>query len=288
VNLVFAAAALRRHELVERTADEAVALFDEYQTTIPANAIELYRARSRLDRGRWAEARAIAARPASSRATLAPLAHAIEGLVAARRGAPDGLRLLERAWAEIREVPESAQHGTIRVALVEAAWVRGDRAEALGQLRAARETLATTRFARSAGELALWGLRHGLEPEAPPGAPEPVRMELAGEWRGAIGSWQELEAPYAAAGARAPRGPRRSTRAHPAGLTRREQEVLERLAAGATNPAIAAVLHVSERTVAHHVSAILGKLGAATRLAAVEHARARGLLSEDRQSSTQR
>jgi DNA-binding NarL/FixJ family response regulator len=64
--------------------------------------------------------------------------------------------------------------------------------------------------------------------------------------------------------------------------------VLERLAAGATNPAIAAVLHVSERTVAHHVSAILGKLGAATRLAAVEHARARGLLSEDRQSSTQR
>lgn len=68
---------------------------------------------------------------------------------------------------------------------------------------------------------------------------------------------------------------------HPAGLTRREQEVLEQLATGATNPAIAATLHLSERTVAHHVSAILAKLGAATRLAASEQARRRGLLSQD-------
>jgi DNA-binding NarL/FixJ family response regulator len=36
-----------------------------------------------------------------------------------------------------------------------------------------------------------------------------------------------------------------------------------------------------ERTVAHHVSAILAKLGAATRLAAIEQARSRGLLSQD-------
>jgi DNA-binding NarL/FixJ family response regulator len=57
--------------------------------------------------------------------------------------------------------------------------------------------------------------------------------------------------------------------------------VLERLASGATNPAIAAALHLSERTVAHHVSAILRKLAAPTRLAAVERARARGLLRQD-------
>jgi DNA-binding NarL/FixJ family response regulator len=71
-------------------------------------------------------------------------------------------------------------------------------------------------------------------------------------------------------------------------LTQREQEVLERLATGATNPAIAHELHLSERTVAHHVSAILRKLDAPTRLAAIEHARGRGLLPEDRQPSTQR
>ncbi|MGH2893808.1 MAG: response regulator transcription factor, partial [Solirubrobacteraceae bacterium] len=87
---------------------------------------------------------------------------------------------------------------------------------------------------------------------------------------------------------RVPRGPRRSTRAHPAGLTQREQDVLGRLATGATNPAIAAALHLSERTVAHHVSAILAKLGAPTRLAAVEQARARGLLPKDGQLDEQR
>ena len=53
------------------------------------------------------------------------------------------------------------------------------------------------------------------------------------------------------------------------------------LARGETNPGIAAALHLSERTVAHHVSAVLQKLGAPTRTAAVEQARSRGLLAQD-------
>lgn len=325
VNLVFVAATLRRHELLEEAAAEALALFDDYQTTIPANAIELYRARSRLDRGRWDEALATARRRDSSRATLTPDSRTIEGLVALRRGVPDGAHRLQQAWAEIQDVPESARHGSIRVAQIEGGWLRGDHAEVTRGLHAARDTPAVGRFARTAAELAVWGLRHGLELAAPPGAPEPVKRELAGDWRGAIAAWHELKAPYeaalaalpgderaaraavaalhelgasaaarafarhrAATGANAPRGPRRSTRAHPAGLTRREQEVLERLATGATNPAIAAALHLSERTVAHHVSAILRKLGTATRLAAIEQARARGLLAEARQIDEQR
>jgi DNA-binding NarL/FixJ family response regulator len=88
-------------------------------------------------------------------------------------------------------------------------------------------------------------------------------------------------------GRRALRGPRRATALHPVGLTRREQDVLERLATGATNPAIAATLQLSERTVAHHVSAILRKLGAPTRLAAVERARARGLVGQDGPAGSQ-
>jgi DNA-binding NarL/FixJ family response regulator len=98
---------------------------------------------------------------------------------------------------------------------------------------------------------------------------------------GASAAIQAFARERTARGARAMRGPRRSTLAHPAGLTRREREVLDQLATGATNPAIAAALHLSERTVAHHVSAILGKLGATTRLAAIEQARSRGLLSQD-------
>jgi DNA-binding NarL/FixJ family response regulator len=84
-----------------------------------------------------------------------------------------------------------------------------------------------------------------------------------------------------ARGHNAPRGPRASTLANAAGLTRREQEVLTHVARGATNATIAAALHLCERTVAHHVSAILAKLDAPTRTAAVDVARSSRLLAQD-------
>ena len=56
------------------------------------------------------------------------------------------------------------------------------------------------------------------------------------------------------------------------GLTRREIEVLTLLAGGASNPAIAGVLHVSHRTVATHVEHILEKLDVSTRAAAAGRA----------------
>ena len=71
-----------------------------------------------------------------------------------------------------------------------------------------------------------------------------------------------------------PRGPRPATRSAPAGLTRREAEVLELLERGLRNAGIAALLSLSERTVAHHVSAVLSKLGVSTRGAAASRARA--------------
>lgn len=75
-----------------------------------------------------------------------------------------------------------------------------------------------------------------------------------------------------------PAGPRATTRAHPAGLTRRESEVLEGLARGLTNAELAGELFLSERTVEHHVSAVLGKLGVSSRAEAAREAEERGLL----------
>jgi DNA-binding CsgD family transcriptional regulator len=76
---------------------------------------------------------------------------------------------------------------------------------------------------------------------------------------------------------RLPRRPRRATLANPAGLTARELEVLELLGAGLRNADIAARLHIAEKTVDHHVSAILAKLGVRSRRDAARVATARGI-----------
>jgi DNA-binding NarL/FixJ family response regulator len=62
-----------------------------------------------------------------------------------------------------------------------------------------------------------------------------------------------------------PAGARTPARTHPRGLTKREQEILQLLSEGQSNEEISAELFISVRTVEHHVSAILGKLGATTR-----------------------
>jgi len=325
VNLVYIGVALRRHSLVDEITREAVAFCEEYGSTIPRNAMELYRARSLIDRGRFDEALALVSRTDLDWAGEKLHARAVAALLRARRGEPEDAGVLEAAWEGMQSVPEGSRHGVVRVMLVEGAWLRGDHAAAQAHLKEARDSPATRRFARSAGDLAVWAAREGVELAPPENAPEAVLLELEGDWRGAIRAWKELDAPYEAAlaalrgsdraaagalaelkrlgaagaaraftreraalGARTPRGPRRSTLAHPAGLTRREQEILDMLATGATNPTIAAGLHLSERTVAHHVSAVLGKLGAPTRMAAVERARARGLLAQDRHSEAEK
>jgi len=62
-----------------------------------------------------------------------------------------------------------------------------------------------------------------------------------------------------------PRGPEPPTRANPAGLTDRQVEILRLLVAGRTIAEIAAKLVLSVRTVDHHVSAVLQKLGVTSR-----------------------
>ena len=319
VNLMTAAVSFRDHRRADQVAAEALPLLKELGVSqLPRMAIQFCQARSLADRGRWDEALAIAAQRERWWQGEFPVACAVEGLLRSRRGEPGADGLLEQGWQELTELvaDESARHGIVRLSQVEAAWLRGDRPTALAQLRDARDSAAVMRFARTGGELALWGSRLGVELEVPAGAPAPVLLEFEGEWRRAIAAWLELEAPYeaamaalpgddraareamttlhklgakaaaqafardrAASGARAARGARRSTLANPAGLTRREQEVLEVLETGASNAEIATALYLSERTVAHHVSAILTKLGVPNRHQAIEQARRRALIS---------
>jgi len=62
-------------------------------------------------------------------------------------------------------------------------------------------------------------------------------------------------------------------------LTSREVQVLELLAEGLPNKAIAARLGISDQTVKFHVASIAGKLGAANRTDAVRRAVRRGLIT---------
>jgi DNA-binding CsgD family transcriptional regulator len=318
VNSVVVAADARDHATVDVVSAAALRLFGDYQARIPRDGVTIAVARSLFDRGRWEQALEAAARGRREWFGEVPFALVVEGLVRARRGQPDAETLLKQALASVAGVPAGWRHAMIRAALAEAAWLGGDRPGVLAQVTAALETPWAGHFGRPAGELALWAMRCGEQVDPPACAPEPVRLELVGDWRGAIRAWRELEAPYEAAlaalpgddraareavaalqrlgaraavrgfararserGGRAPRGPHRSTLANAAGLTRREQEVLLHVARGATNPEIAQALHLSERTVAHHVSAILAKFDVRTRTAAVEAAHAAGLLPID-------
>ena len=276
VNALSIAADARDHAAVDALAPEALALFEERELRTPGAYAVLVVARSLLDRGRWDAAleRADASRR-SWHGGLA-LAQMVEGLVRLRRGDGSGDALLRDAGEGLARVPEGARHGLVHAARAEAAWLENDRVGMGEHAVAGLSAAHAGQFARSAGELALWATRGGATVELPPRMPAPVRCELAGDWRGAIDAWRALDAPYEAAlaalpgdqraardamaalqrlgasaaaraftrdralyGASALRGPRRSTLANAAGLTRREQEVLEHVAAGATNADIA-------------------------------------------------
>ena len=79
-----------------------------------------------------------------------------------------------------------------------------------------------------------------------------------------------------------PRGARSTTRANPAGLTTRELDVLRLIAQGLRNADIADQLVVSAKTVDHHVSSVLSKLGVASRVDAAREAVRLGLQDGER------
>jgi DNA-binding NarL/FixJ family response regulator len=71
---------------------------------------------------------------------------------------------------------------------------------------------------------------------------------------------------------RAPRTRRADTLSDPHALTGRQRQVFDLLAAGLSNREIAVELHISPKTVGHHVEAILIKLGVDNRTHAVAYA----------------
>jgi DNA-binding CsgD family transcriptional regulator len=214
-----------------------------------------------------------------------------------------------RALAGPTPVPQRA--GMLAVVCAEAAWLADDRQGVIREVQPVYELTRRQRDPRMNGELAAWLWRVGALTEPLTDIAEPYAAEMSGDWRGAAAAWHALGCPYeyacllawhgtdadqrlalaileqlgAAPAAqllrrqmrvrgvrRIPRGSRPSTRRHPLGLTRREAEILGLLADGLRSSSIAQRLFVSPKTVEHHVSAILAKLGVSSRTEAVAFA----------------
>ncbi|HEX4210558.1 MAG TPA: AAA family ATPase [Candidatus Binataceae bacterium] len=181
--------------------------------------------------------------------------------------------------------------------------------------------LATEREARWVIEdMALWLHVLGHEVENTAELSPPFRDHCEGRWQEAAVGWKTLGRPYdealalsegdeaaqrasieifdrlgaapaaarirrqlRAGGARAvPRGPIAGTRANAAGLTRRQVQVLVLVDQGMSNLEIADRLCISPKTAEHHVSAVIARLGVATRRNAAVTARSLGLLGENK------
>ena len=241
----------------------------------------------------------------------------ILGTIRGRRGEPGYAELLDSSAARAAGIVSPGWVAQVRAVRAELLWVSGQADLACQEAREADEQALGRVDPWKLGSLAIWLWRLGAGLDRPDGLPEPYALEIAGDWKGSAAAWERLGRTYDAAltrvvsapdeaelraalavlddlGARAtaaaarrrmrelgmtsiPRGPRAATRAAPAGLTAREQEVLALLSEGLPDREISRRLFISERTVHHHVSAVLAKVGVSSRTAAAREAARLGI-----------
>jgi DNA-binding CsgD family transcriptional regulator/tetratricopeptide (TPR) repeat protein len=249
---------------------------------------------------------------------LAPItlvwALATAGVLAARRGG-GGTSQLDEALP-LAQTGEPQRLVAVATARAEAAWIAGRTSDIAAEIDRAWSAAVVHPQPWDLGELCWWLHLAGDDRRIPAPVAEPFALMLADRHRAAAAEWQNLGCPLWAAYALAfspetrdaqqcldtldhlgatavrhavlrarhvrdlavPRGPRPTSRANPAGLTTREVEVLGLLADGLSYAEVADRLILSEKTVGHHVSAVLRKLSEPTRARAVATALRLGII----------
>lgn len=244
------------------------------------------------------------------------LALTVIGQLRSRRGDPDAQTPLDTAWSLVESSSDIRRLWPVAAARAESAWLTGATA-GIEELVATTYRLAVeAEHPWAVGELGHWLWVAGAATDLAARVAPPYALQATGDWAGAAQAWRDLGCPYEMALAlaevddserqldalhelqsrgawpaaemlarrlreggvrRLPRRPRRATRVNPAQLTERQLDVIGLLAEGLRNADIAARLHISPKTVDHHVSAILAKVGVVSRQDAARWARELGV-----------
>jgi ATP/maltotriose-dependent transcriptional regulator MalT len=251
------------------------------------------------------------------------MALAALGRVRVRRGDPGAAAALDEALDLALQTNTLQRLAPVRAARAEAAWLSGERERVMVEATAVYDLAIGHRHRWHAGEFSFWRWRAGESVAVPEWSAAPFLLQIKGDWQGAAETWEHLGCPYEQARALAdgdeaarlaaleifdrlgagpaaaalrqlmrgegvrciPRGPRSSTRRNPFGLTAREMQILGCLSGGLSNGRIGTRLHISPKTVDHHVSAVLAKIGACTRGEAARIAREQNLLPQNREAT---
>lgn len=240
---------------------------------------------------------------ASINAITRLIAFYISGRLGTRRGDADAFGWLQQADALASTMNSLQRVAPVLAAQAEAHWLGGPPVDT-DRLRRTYQLALARSIRGMAGELGFWLWRLGELPNLDETAASPFLLHARGEHHAAADAWLAFGCPYEAADAlgdsdseadlrraldifgalgaapqwqraaqrlrargvrSVPRQPRVGTPRTTDGLTPREVEVLGWLVRGHSDAQIADRLHLSVRTVEHHVAAVLRKKNASSR-----------------------
>jgi DNA-binding CsgD family transcriptional regulator len=320
-NIASCAVSRRDFSVAEAFSAQGIKFDSEHDLGSWIDSLFGYQAQVRLDQGRLAEARDIAEsvlqRENLTRVMRMPAANVL-ALARARLGDDSNDEWLEKVLTDAISIGELQYLLPARLALIEAAWLRGDKDLARRHVAALSQLPLERLNAWNFGDAYIWFHRCDMTavyagPERP--MPLPRRLELAGRHADATDALLGMGMRYDAAlvlahardsgaaeslskslqlfesiGARPgiefvrrlaeslgiirnlpkpKRGPYAKARSHPLGLTAREVQILKYVREGLSNREISVEVSRSERTVEHHISAVLSKLNVRNRVEAL-------------------
>ncbi len=308
VNIAWAYLSKRQLDLAEERARETAAICEAHELRAMRDYATGTLSKVLRFKGQWAEAEDLLTDALSHSdlwGTNEILNRTELGTLLMRRGDSGADEQLERAWELAVPTDEVQRTGPVAAALAERAWLRNDLDELEAVVVTEIERATAVDAMWFAGDVAMWAWRNGLTDFDTSLLPDPPRLLIEGNPKAAAVAYQAVGMIYEAALAltdeneTAAQGLRvidklgadavgskirkdlrdrgisnvpqkaKGTRIHPFGLTPRQAEVVDLIAEGLTNAEIADRLFVSSRTVDHHVSAVLRKLGVSTRSDAI-------------------